>query len=171
MICYSFYCFSVLPESILWLISKGRLEEAETVLRSAVKVNNKELPSDITAILQEVSKCHSDAAEAVNVIDIGVDNPAMSAADPHSLSASDISTSVGKDRKKMADRDLQLTVTPEITLSPNRGLAKYDGDVTEKSCIPVAEEKPRKPKKESTVISMFKEPKIRTYSIVIFYLL
>ena len=32
------------PESLVWLISKGRIDEAEKILKKAAKFNNKTLP-------------------------------------------------------------------------------------------------------------------------------
>ena len=135
-----------------------------------MKTNNKELPSDITAILQEISKCDSDETEAVNNIDTGMDRPALSVADPDSLCLDDVSASVVKDPKnKIVDNDLKMP--PEVMLSQNRWPAKCDGEVTERICAPVDGEHPSKPRKEIAILSMFKKPKIRIYCLVMFYLL
>ena len=37
-------CFRVVPESLVWLIAKGRLTEAEKILERAATVNGKQLP-------------------------------------------------------------------------------------------------------------------------------
>ena len=39
--------FSILPESVRWLMARGRTEEAERVLKTIAKFNKKEWP-DVT---------------------------------------------------------------------------------------------------------------------------
>ncbi|XP_077995052.1 organic cation transporter protein-like [Glandiceps talaboti] len=41
------YYYWVIPESMRWLISKGKVEKAETILYRAAKFNKKQLPEDV----------------------------------------------------------------------------------------------------------------------------
>lgn len=45
--------FWLIPESVRWYISKGRLEEAKTILKSAAKFNGKELSE---SALEKISR-------------------------------------------------------------------------------------------------------------------
>lgn len=55
LLCLSY--FWLIPDSVRWYISKGRLEEAKTVLKAAAKFNGREL-SDNT--LQKLSQLECD---------------------------------------------------------------------------------------------------------------
>ncbi|XP_041364028.1 organic cation transporter protein-like [Gigantopelta aegis] len=169
----------LLPESILWLISKGRLGEAERVLRTAAKTNRKDLPSDIGTILENVFKGDKDGTDPTATSGIsdqtnpaaisGISNPAMSATNPDSLSPGDVSTCFeNQDKKTMADGD------PKTVLSQTGRQLERDSDVTgsttEESAPSRQEVNPSRPRKETTVISMFREPKIRIYCVIMFYL-
>ncbi|XP_041364045.1 solute carrier family 22 member 21-like isoform X2 [Gigantopelta aegis] len=187
----------LLPESILWLISKGRVEEAERVLRTAAKTNRKELPSTIRTILENISKGDKDqtndaAISGINdqtspattsgisnqtdpVAITGISNPAVSTTDPDFLSPGDISTSFeNQDKKTMADGGPETTDAPESVVSQNGRQRERDDDVTgvsvKESHTSVKVVDPRNQQNEMTFISMLLEPNIRTYCIIIFYL-
>ena len=43
-----YWClFRTIPESLPWLLSKGRVEEAEAIVKRAARFNNREIPENI----------------------------------------------------------------------------------------------------------------------------
>ena len=67
----------LVPESVRWLLSHGRVEEAKQVIRRAARENNKQVPrhlmgdSDMEVIDLDNDKDNKDAASArVTVIDL-----------------------------------------------------------------------------------------------------
>ncbi|XP_041364013.1 solute carrier family 22 member 4-like isoform X2 [Gigantopelta aegis] len=175
----------LLPESILWLISEGRLGEAERVLRTAAKTNSKVLPSNIRTILENVSKGDKDETNHTAISSTsnktnpaaisGISNPAVSTTDPDSVSPGDVSTSFENQHKKtMADGGQETTDAPESVVSQNGRQQERDDDVTgvsvKESHTSVKVVNPSNQRNEMTVIGMFLQPNIRNYSIIIFYL-
>lgn len=64
--------YRLIPESLVWLIAKGRVEEAENILQRAAKCNGKSLPRHVLSepppdVTSSVAKTTlSDAAAADN---------------------------------------------------------------------------------------------------------
>ena len=46
---YMYVCVlsRIIPESLPWLLSKGRIAEAEAIVQRAARFNNKQIPTDI----------------------------------------------------------------------------------------------------------------------------
>lgn len=59
---YFLYCF-VLPESPRWLLAKGRLEEALTILENLARVNKKEFPPSFKQKLKQRMMMHRTVSE------------------------------------------------------------------------------------------------------------
>jgi len=51
-----FICISIIPESILWLISQKRYKEARKLINKAIKVNEKTVPEELLATRNPTTK-------------------------------------------------------------------------------------------------------------------
>ena len=51
-----FICISIIPESILWLISQKRYKEARKLINKAIKVNGKTVPEELFATRNPTTK-------------------------------------------------------------------------------------------------------------------
>ena len=52
---FVFFTYNILPESPRWLITTGRLVEAEATIRKIAEVNKAQVPEDLTARLKAMS--------------------------------------------------------------------------------------------------------------------